>query len=87
MARDEFSAETKDVLARRAGMRCSWPNCDQLTAGPREDPPKAVNVGVAAHICAAAPGGPRYAAEMTAEARRPRLHHKTSITHRKDGPA
>lgn len=69
MARDDFSVETKDVLARRAGMRCSWPTCDQLTAGPREDPTKALNVGVAAHICAAAPGGPRYAAEMTVEER------------------
>ncbi len=70
MARDEFSAETKDVLARRAGMRCSWPTCDQLTSGPREDPTKAVNVGVAAHIYAAGPGGPRYAPQMTAEERR-----------------
>ncbi len=70
MARDEFSAELKDVLAGRAGMRCSWPGCGQLTAGPREDPNKAVNVGVAAHICSAAPGGPRFDPQMTAEERR-----------------
>src|ERR1041385_3108747 len=70
MQRDEFSAEVKDVLARRAGMRCSWPTCNQLTAGPRDDPSKAVNVGVAAHISAAAPGGPRYDPLMTADERR-----------------
>lgn len=70
MARDEFSAETKDVLAQRAGMRCSCPKCERLTTGPREDSTKAVNVGVAAHIYAAAPGGPRYDPEMTAEQRR-----------------
>lgn len=70
MARDEFSLETKDILAQRAGQRCSWLWCRQLTSGPREDPTKAMNLGVAAHICAASPGGPRYAPEMTAEQRR-----------------
>jgi hypothetical protein len=31
-----------------------------ITSGPQEDPAKALNVGVAAHITAASAGGPRY---------------------------
>lgn len=37
--------------------------------GPHENPAKAVNVGVAAHLAAAAPGGPRFDATMSAESR------------------
>jgi len=65
VARDDFSEETKDILAHRASMRCSFPTCGQLTAGPRDDPTKALNVGVGAHICAASPTGPRDDPEMT----------------------
>lgn len=36
---------------------------------PHEDATKAVNLGVAAHITAAAPGGPRYDASLTPEQR------------------
>ena len=50
-------------------MRCSNPNCRQLTSGPRSDLGKAVNVGVAAHITAAAPGGPRYESSLAATER------------------
>jgi Zn-finger protein len=41
-------------------MLCSNPNCRKLTSGPRSDPNKSVRIGVAAHITAASPGGPRY---------------------------
>jgi hypothetical protein len=58
--RDEFLPEVKNVLARRVGMQCSNPNCRRPTSGPQEDPQKAINVGVAAHITAAAAGGPRF---------------------------
>lgn len=58
--RDDFSAETKRILALRAGGRCSNPGCGALTSGPKADPAKALNLGVAAHITAAAPGGCRY---------------------------
>jgi hypothetical protein len=68
--RDEFDQPTKDMLARRVGHRCSNPNCRQLTSGPQSDPEKALNIGVAAHICAAAPGGKRYKASMSAEERK-----------------
>jgi hypothetical protein len=70
MARDDFSRQTIEVLANRAGNRCSNPGCRQPTSGPRTDPDKAVNIGVAAHITAASEGGPRYDPTLTPEARR-----------------
>jgi hypothetical protein len=68
--RDEFSEEIKRSLANRAGNRCSNPRCGASTSGPQENSAKAVNVGVAAHITSAAPGGPRYNADLTSEQRR-----------------
>jgi hypothetical protein len=67
--RDDFPMTVKLVLAARAGNRCSNPECRAPTSGPQDDPAKAVNLGVAAHIAAASPGGPRYDATMTAEQR------------------
>lgn len=61
---NEFSPPTKDLLARRVGMRCSNPNCRQSTVGPRTDRTKTINVGVAAHIAAASPGGSRHDANL-----------------------
>jgi hypothetical protein len=58
--RDDFAEEVKRTLAARVGNRCSRPGCCALTSGPQDDPTKALNVGVAAHITAAAQGGPRY---------------------------
>jgi hypothetical protein len=63
--RDDFDDKTKEMLARRVGYRCSNPNCRKLTSGPQTDPAKAVNIGVAAHITAASPGGPRYASKLS----------------------
>lgn len=68
--RDDFDDKIKEILARRVGYRCSNPNCRQLTSGPQTDPTKAVNIGVAAHITAASPGGPRYDPRMTSEERK-----------------
>ena len=67
--RHDFSTSAKDLLASRVGFKCSNPGCRQPTSGPRKDPSGAVNVGVAAHITAAAPGGPRYNADLTPEKR------------------
>ena len=67
--RDDFSAHVKEVLAKRVGYLCSNPNCRQPTAGPLDDPAKAVNIGVAAHITAASPGGPRFDDTLTSEQR------------------
>ena len=39
---------------------CSYPWCNQRTSGSTSDGKDVIRVGVAAHICAAAPGGPRY---------------------------
>jgi hypothetical protein len=64
-ARDDFKGKTKDTLARRVGMRCSNPSCQIPTSGPHSDPNKAISVGVAAHIAAAAAGGPRFDTKMS----------------------
>jgi len=52
-------------MAKRVGYRCSNPNCRKLTCGANDDPENYSNIGVAAHICAAAPGGKRYDINMT----------------------
>ena len=68
--RDDFSAKTKDNLARRVGFRCSNPDCRKTTSGPSdEDQNKHISIGVAAHICAASQGGPRYDKTMSPEER------------------
>jgi hypothetical protein len=68
--RDEFSAAVVDTIGKRVGMRCSNPGCRLPTSGPRDEPTKVINVGVAAHVTAASPGGPRYDLAMTSEQRR-----------------
>jgi len=68
--RDDFTEEVKRVLVLRAGAACSNPGCRALTIGPQDDPTKAVNVGVAAHITSAAAGGPRYNPSLSPEERR-----------------
>jgi len=67
--RDDFSAATKDLLAKRVGFVCSNPECQQPTSGPQADPAGTVNIGVAAHISAASPGGRRYEEELSPEQR------------------
>ena len=62
--RDEFSPSTKERAAKRAAYRCAF--CGKPTIGPSFENNRAVsNTGVAAHICAAAPGGKRYDPNMT----------------------
>ena len=63
--RDDFSQAIKQKLAARAGHLCSNPDCRAPTSGPQLLEERAVNVGVAAHISAAAVGGPRYNAKLT----------------------
>ncbi|MBY4869044.1 hypothetical protein K6W76_21435 [Burkholderia anthina] len=70
VSRDDFSQSVKTILAGRAGWKCSFPNCPCSTAGPAiESHDKWIRNGVAAHITAAAPGGPRYDASMSPEQR------------------
>lgn len=68
--RDDFAVAVKDILGKRVGFRCSNPGCRKSTSGPQEDPAKSVNVGVAAHITAAASDGPRYDPALTSDARK-----------------
>lgn len=70
MARDDFPPNVKDLLARRAGMRCSNPECAAMTVGPQEGGSSSVNLGVACHITAAAPGGPRFDGAIDKQTRR-----------------
>src|SRR5688572_16902424 len=58
---DEFPAKVVIKVSERAGYLCSSPRCKRFTCGPcAADPTKSAKAGVAAHICAASPGGPRY---------------------------
>jgi hypothetical protein len=67
--RDDFGEDVKRKLAARVGYCCSNPECRAPTAGPQDDPFGAVNLGVAAHITAASPNGPRYYGALTPEKR------------------
>jgi len=70
-SRDDFSESVKRVLANRAGHICSNPDCRRSTSGPSDRvTDRAVSVGDAAHITAAAPGGPRYDPSLAPEERR-----------------
>ena len=62
--RDEFSPSTKRAMERQARGHCSNPACRRLTHAATSDGAGEINIGQASHICAAAPGGPRYDAQM-----------------------
>src|SRR6266852_8066243 len=68
--RDNFTESTKALLAKSVGYLCSHPECRRPTIGPALGEEASVNVGEAAHITAAAPGGPRYDASLSREERR-----------------
>lgn len=59
MPRDDFPAPIIAALGKRVGYFCSNPDCGRPTVGPHTNPGKWTNLGVAAHIVAAAPKGPR----------------------------
>jgi hypothetical protein len=60
MARDNFSSTTSLKLQKRVNSRCSNPSCRVPTNASQVGSDKAITIGIAAHICAAAEGGPRY---------------------------
>jgi hypothetical protein len=68
MSRDDFTQPTIQLLAKRAGFRCSNPDCRRPTSGPGAGQ-AAVNLGVAAHITAASRRGPRFDELLPGEAR------------------
>lgn len=68
--RDDFPTQTKTELAKGVGYRCSNPECRRATVGANAAQDGTITIGVAAHIRAASPGGPRFDALQTPEARR-----------------
>jgi hypothetical protein len=68
--RDELYGKAVRALRERVAHHCSNPRCRASTIGPGGPPDKTASIGKAAHIRAAAPGGPRYDPSMTREARR-----------------
>lgn len=70
MARDSFPKRVVELTFKRVAGRCSNPSCRTQTIGPSAEPLAVVNTGVAAHIFAASPGGPRYRSDMSSNDRR-----------------
>lgn len=69
--RDKFTSDTIRRAASRVGYRCSFPDCPCATVGASmENEEKVSTTGVATHICAAAPGGPRYDESMSSDERK-----------------
>ena len=68
--RDDFTECTRRKIGQRAGWLCSFPGCRVFTEGATSDDTGRMSVGTASHICAAAPGGPRYDEKMTMDERR-----------------
>ncbi len=67
--RDDFNVKTKEELAKRVGYLCSNPKCRIHTIGAQDGQDGTINIGEAAHICAASVGGKRYDVNMTPEQR------------------
>jgi hypothetical protein len=71
MVRDDFLKGVTNGLRMRAAFICSNPDCRKQTIAPSdEDETKYLYLGKAAHITAAANGGPRYDPNMSPEERR-----------------
>ena len=67
--RDDFPARVRHQIEKKSAYRCATPDCRRVTIGPSEDFRTVRSMGVVAHICAAALGGPRYDPAMTPEER------------------
>lgn len=67
---DDFTASTKRQIASRSAYMCAYPDCFATTSGPADDRGRSVNIGEAAHITAAEPGGARYDISLTPEQRK-----------------
>ncbi|WP_422010921.1 hypothetical protein [Roseateles sp.] len=70
--RDDFKRDVIETLYRQVSGVCSNPDCMVVTTGPvlTLAPEKSSNIGVAAHITAAAKGGPRYDPAMSSAERK-----------------
>lgn len=70
---DDFSPTTKEILAKRAGYRCSFLGCGAPTYGPSEETGTSTTaIGMACHISAASagPGSRRYIGTLTPKERK-----------------
>lgn len=64
--RHDFVPGTRKVIAERSGYRCANPSCGAFTVGPAlVSSDGSARVGMAAHIHAASPEGPRYKKDQT----------------------
>jgi hypothetical protein len=63
--RDDFTEKTKEIMAKKVRYLCSKPDCRKSTIGSKADSSNFMRVGTAAHITAAAEGGPRYDPDLT----------------------
>ncbi len=70
-SRDDFDPKDAHYLSNRVNGRCSNPDCRAGTRGPtKNDSSMHSHIGVAAHITAASPGGPRYDPKLSSEERK-----------------
>lgn len=67
--RDDFTQKKIEIMAKRVGCRYCNPECRILICEPAASEESYVNIGIAAHIAAAAPGGKRCRAETTKQER------------------
>jgi energy-coupling factor transporter ATP-binding protein EcfA2 len=90
--RVEFDDKIKDIIARRAGYKCSFPGCNKTLIGPGVQNNEYITIGECAHIFSAVPEGPRTDGGLSEEElRRPengiylcRNHHKIVDSKAKD---
>ncbi|OIN27394.1 hypothetical protein [Vibrio barjaei] len=68
--RHDFPESVKRSLREHVNGFCSNPDCRELTISTKADSKSLLNIGIAAHICAASPGGPRYDNEQSEESRK-----------------
>lgn len=57
--RNDFEDKVKQIIAKRAGYKCSFPGCNKSLIGPGVNSDESINLGECAHIFSAVPTGPR----------------------------
>jgi len=67
--RDNFTRQVIAEIAKGVGYLCSNPDCRRPTIAANAAQDGIVTLGVAAHICAASPGGPRHDPGQTQQER------------------
>jgi len=65
MTRADFLPKVKEIIAKRSGFKCSFPNCNRVTIGPGATSSETASIGIAAHIFSASSGGPRGTGGLT----------------------